>query len=117
MKRFIFVAHEMLSVARNINLDSFNPTYFEYQQLNETINNIENHCLGMLTKYIVVKNPETISRWHVVHGELYNQVYNEIGRARVALYHRGAVEAVELLDQLRLDIVQITDKMAGVSWN
>lgn len=117
MKKFIFTAHEILTVIRNvdINVDDFPPTYFEYAQLNEMVNNIENHCVGVLTKYIVIKNPLHVLQWRTAFGELINQVYNELGRSRVALVGRSK-PSVELIDRVRLEIEQITDK-AGAKWN
>lgn len=109
MNKFIFTTHEILSVIRNVSLKDFNPTSSDGQQLNEMVCNIENHCLGILTKYMVVRNPLTVSRWHAVFGELIDQVYNEVSRARRALCYRGEMEAVELIDGIRTEIERITD--------
>lgn len=109
MNKFIFTTHEILSVIRNVSLKDFNPTCLDGQQLNEMVCNIENHCLGILTKYMVVRNPLTVSRWHAVFSELINPVYNEIGRARAELHHHEATKAVELVDRIRIEIERITD--------
>lgn len=109
MNKFIFTTHEILSVIRNVSLKDFNPTSSDGQQLNEMVCNIENHCLGILTKYMVVRNPLEVSRWHAVFGELIDQVYNEVSRARRALCYRGEMEAVELVDRIRIEIERITD--------
>lgn len=109
MNKFIFTTHEILSVIRNVSLKDFNPTCLDGQQLNEMVCNIENHCLGILTKYMVVRNPLTVSRWHAVFSELINPVYNEIGRARAELNRHAATKAVELVDRIRIEIERITD--------
>lgn len=109
MNKFIFTTHEILSVIRNVSLKDLNPTCFDGQQLNEMVCNIENHCLGILTKYMVVRNPLTVSRWHAVFSELINQVYNEMGRARAELHRHEATKAVELVDRIRIEIERITD--------
>lgn len=109
MNKFIFTTHEILSVIRNVSLKDFNPTCLDGQQLNEMVCNIENHCLGILTKYMVVRNPLTVSRWHAVFSELINQVYNEMGRARAELHRHEATKAVELVDRIRIEIERITD--------
>ena len=114
MEKFIYVAHKIINAVRGVDLIEFNPTCFEHQQLTETINNIDSHCTGMLARYIIVKDPGTTLNWHVVRGELYNQVYNELGRARMALYHNGTRKAVDLIDELRRTIEGITDSALRV---
>lgn len=109
MERFIYVAHKIANVVRHTNISVFNPADFEHKQLTETINNIESHCFGMLTRYIIVKDPETTSNWHAVRSELYNQVYNELSRARVALRTNGTSMSVDAIDGLRFVIEGITD--------
>lgn len=109
MERFIYVAHTIVNVARHTDLSVFNPADFEYQQLKEVINNIESHCFGMLTRYIIMKDPCTTLNWHAVRSELYNQVYNELSRARVALYHNGTSNSVNFIDGLRFVIEGVTD--------
>ena len=109
MNKFIFTTHEILSVIRNVSLKDFNPTCLDGQQLNEMVRNIENHCLGILIKYMVVRNPLTVSRWHAVFSELINPVYNEVGRARAELHRHEATKAVELVDRIRIEIERITD--------
>lgn len=109
MNKFIFTTHEILNVIRNVSLKDFNPTCFDGRQLNEMVSNIENHCIGILTKYMVVRNPLTVSRWHAVFSELINQVYNEIGRARTKLRRYEEMKAVELVDKIRIEIERITD--------